>query len=86
MGELDMALMTVVGGRHPPSLAVAAEQLGVQIADISESYGVVPVDPDQGLYAVLVRADRLPPAEGSQPFQGPYSNPKIVPFGGSEKK
>jgi hypothetical protein len=80
-----MALMTVVGKDRPPSLADAAEQLGVALGDVDAEYGVVEVDAADGLYAVLVRADRLPAAQADanktdQPYRGPYSNPKIRPL------
>ncbi len=78
----EMVLMTVQGHEGAPSLAAAAEQLGVQAGDLDPSYGVVMVDPSRGLYSVLVRADRLPESSGeSGEFRGPYSNPRIVPFG-----
>jgi hypothetical protein len=85
-----MALIMVVGKDRPPSCAEAAAQLGVTLEDIDVAYGVVEVDAGDGLYAVLVRADRLPAAKSdankadasqpSQPYRGPYSNPKIRPL------
>ncbi len=76
----EMALMTVVSPGEKPTHRVAAEQLGVQMADIDQAFGIVPVDPEQGFYAVQVRADRLPPASRSNSYRGPFSNPKIEPF------
>jgi len=78
--------MTVVGQGRAPSIAAAAKQLGVAPADVDESYGVVPVDPVQGLYAVMVRADRIRTGDSSAPYRGPYANPKIEPLGGKTKK
>lgn len=79
MAEQPKALMTVVGRDRPPSLADAAQQLGVETADIDASYGVVPVDPDNGLYAVMTRADRLGQPSQDE-YRGPFSDPKIEPF------
>jgi hypothetical protein len=77
-----LVLMTVHGTGRPPSLEEAARQLGVGVQDVDASFGVVPVDPANGLYGVQVRADRVPaPAEAAEPYRGPYSNPKIAPFG-----
>ena len=75
--------MTVSAQHGAPSLADAAKQLGVQAADMDEAFGVVPVDPDRGLYAVQVHAAKLPPQPSSpgQPFRGPWSKPAIAPFG-----
>ncbi|HEY7299519.1 MAG TPA: hypothetical protein VH684_16555 [Xanthobacteraceae bacterium] len=76
-------LMTVTIPQGAPSIAAAAKQLGVKPEDIDAAYGVVPVDPGRGLYAVQVRADRLPrqPQSGREGYQGPWSNPRIEPFG-----
>jgi hypothetical protein len=77
-----MTLMTVTGVNGPPSLESAAAELGVTVDDIDRSFGIVPVDPQRGLYCVQIRADRLPADTGSgEPYRGPFSNPKIAPFG-----
>jgi hypothetical protein len=78
-----MVLMNVHGtdGRKPTP-AEAAAQLGVTENDLDKEYGVVPVDPANNLYSVQVRADRLPPGtEAATPYRGPFSNPRIEPFG-----
>lgn len=78
--------MTVVGRGRPPSIATAAKQLGVSTEDVDAGYGVVPVDPENDLYAVMVRADRLPPADAQQgDYRGPFANPKIEPLGPGKK-
>ena len=80
-----MALMMVVGAGVAPSRSAAADQLGVAVTDIDADYGVVPIDPDRDVYAVRVRADRLPSEnDETKPYRGPYSDPKIAPFGGPD--
>ena len=77
-----MALMTVTGTEEPPSLEAAAGQLGVTTNDIDKAFGVVLIDPQQGLYCVQVRADTLPADIAvRKPYQGPFSDPAIAPFG-----
>jgi hypothetical protein len=77
-----MALMTVTGANGPPSLEAAAAELGVTVDDIDQSFGIVAVDPQRGLYCVQVPADRVPTDTGSgETYRGPFSNPKIAPFG-----
>jgi hypothetical protein len=77
-----MVLMTVQGQDGPPSLAEAAAQIGVGVEDVDATFGVVPIDPANGLYSVQVRADRLPAGtEKAVPYRGPFSNPKIEPTG-----
>jgi hypothetical protein len=78
--QASMVLMTVAGKDGPPSRAEAARQLGVEPGHVDVGYGVVAIDPGQGLYAVLVRSDRLPPGQTGQPYGGPFSNPKIRSF------
>ena len=78
------ALMTVVADK-PPSLAEAAGLLGVAVADLDEAFGVVPVDPAQGLYAVEVDADKLPAEPAGQPYRGPFSSPRIGSLGMPKK-
>jgi len=75
-----MALATVIAQGKSPSLAFAAKQLGVEASDVDDAYGVIPLEPIRGLYAVLVRADRLQPPSEADTYHGPYANPKISPF------
>ena len=88
MSAPKMALMTIVAGRQPPSLDQAAASLGVSTADLNADFGVVPIDPQEGLYAVEVRADRLPQQQPDRttPYRGPFSTPRIEPFGGPPAK
>ena len=74
------ALMTVRGTDRPPTIESAAEQLGVAVEDIDTAYGVVLVNPDERLFAVQVRADRLPASNKSQTYRGPFANPRIDAF------
>jgi hypothetical protein len=76
-------LMTVTVPHGKPTLAEAAKLLGVATEDVDAAFGVVPVDPDRGIYAVQVRADRLPKQSERQPsdYRGPWSNPSIAPLG-----
>jgi hypothetical protein len=76
----NMVLMEVTGKSEAPSLGVAAEQLGVDPADIDAQYGVVALDPKNGLYVVRVRGDRVS-AKSSGPYRGPFSDPQISGFG-----
>jgi len=78
----SVALMTVTAPSGQPTLAQAAQLLGVDLKDMDAVFGVVAVDPDKGIYAVQVRAERVP-KQSSDPgkFQGPWSDPAIAPFG-----
>lgn len=76
-----MALMTIEVQNGDPSLEAAAEQLGVTVADIDASFGIVSLDVERKLFAVRVRADKLKHDESRAGVGGPYSNPDIEPFG-----
>jgi len=80
MADKPMVLMVVKGDRGAPTLIDAARQLKLPIEDLDASFGVVPVDPNRGLYSVRACADHLPPGESSE-YRGPFSDPKIEPMG-----
>ncbi len=67
-----------------PEHATAAdvrEAHGISAAEMDADFGVIEVSPQQGLYAVLVDPETAQRMQGSQDVQGPFSNPKIEPFG-----
>ena len=66
------------------SLHAAAERLGVAPGDLDAEFGVIPVDPEQRLYSVMVE-ERASAAAAERPGTGgPFANPKIEPFGPPE--
>jgi hypothetical protein len=74
-----MLLVTV---RLPPgaTLAQAMRHLELPEKEVDIGYGLVLIDPDQGLYGLRVSeaaARRIDPAAG----EGPYSDPRIEPYG-----
>jgi len=81
MTETKSAIMTVFGKEAAPSLADAAAQLGLDISDLNQEFGVVAIDPQEKLYAVEVKkADGTYEKQTQGAFHGPYSNPMIAPF------
>lgn len=73
--------MTVTGGEDPPTIESAAAQLGVRVDDVDADFGVVSINPAAHLYAVRVRADRLPARDlTEEPYRGPFEDPKIEPL------
>ena len=85
MADPRKVLMTIVAPGKQPSLAEAAALLGVSAADLGEAFGVVPIDPGKGLYAVEIDADKVPAQSPGAPYRGPFSSPRIDPFGPRKK-
>ena len=75
------ALMTIQSDHGPPTLEAAARQLGVDVTAIDAQFGVIPIDPTQGLYSVQVAPAASGRGSGQEPYRGPFSNPRIDTFG-----
>lgn len=79
----DMVMLTVTGTPDQEmSLAGVAEQLKLPVEAFDAGFGVVALRPDKPVYAVRVDSALLPaqlPADCE--VSGPYSDPKIAPFG-----
>ncbi len=76
---ISYVLMVVNGHGGPPTIAAAAQQLGVAPADLDGEFGVVTINPDRQLYSVRADCAKLPP--GGSGENGPFSDPPIGPFG-----
>ena len=74
-------MMTVELAADAVSLDAAAQRLGVGVEDLDAEYGLVPVDPDNHLYSVLVDEKAGADAGRRAGVEGPFSNPRIEPFG-----
>lgn len=57
------------------------EQLQIPAADIDPDFGVVNIDPQANLYAILVEEESARKLSGTTDVSGPFSNPRIEPFG-----
>jgi hypothetical protein len=78
-------MLTVKLPSDQATLAEARRRLGLAEDEIDEEFGLVPLDPAQGLHAVVVSAEagaRASAAAGDTgEVGGPYANPRIEPFG-----
>jgi hypothetical protein len=81
---MAQTIYTVKLAAGEENLATAAQKLRVEPADLDPDFGVVPVAPTEGLYAVLVVGAASPETDGAT-TDGPFSNPPIATFGPPER-
>jgi hypothetical protein len=75
-------LMTIESPGGVPNLARAASLLGVDTSAMDTAFGVVPIDPENGKYAVQVHANAVSNSgKAAEGFNGPFSNPRIEGYG-----
>jgi hypothetical protein len=74
-------MMTVELDPEAATVANAAERLGVAPDQIDAEFGVVNIDPEQNLYTVLVDEQAATGAGDRPGVEGPFSNPRIEPYG-----
>lgn len=74
-----MAIYTVKLLAGEENLANAAQKLRVEPADLDPDFGLVPVAPAEGVYAVLVQGSASP-AAADDDTDGPFANPSIATF------
>jgi hypothetical protein len=74
-------MMTVELDPGAADLAAAAERLGVAAKELDSEFGVVAIDPDNHLYTVMVDEQVCMAAARRDGVSGPYSNPRIEPYG-----
>jgi len=87
---MPKVMMTIRWEGEAPTVAEIARHYGLQPGEIDDEFGVVALEPDRPGpqdYTFLVEqevAARIAPEAGWD-VRGPYSNPKIEPFGPPEK-
>jgi hypothetical protein len=63
------------------NLAGVSRKLNLKGDEIDPNFGVVSINPAENLYAILVDEAASTKLQGSEGVKGPYSNPKIEPYG-----
>ena len=80
---MTMVMMTLRCEGEAPTLETLRERFSLAETEIDESFGVVEVDPKEHIYTFLVTqevAEKIDPG-ADWVVEGPYSNPRIEPFG-----
>ncbi len=78
---MSKLMMTLKLDPKEASLGAVMRKLGLRPGEIDEEFGVVPIDPDAHLFTVLVEQGAVDKMQGQEGVRGPFSNPKIEPFG-----
>jgi hypothetical protein len=81
-------MVTIAAPDTPPTIAGLRERFNLDRHEIDERFGVVEIDPQEHLYTVLVEssaAAKIQPGAGWD-VQGPFSNPRVQPFGPPESE
>jgi len=79
-------VMMTIHSPTPPTLDAIQRQFGLHPDDLDHAFGVIEVDPNDGLYTFMVDEQKAAQISGHEAgnVQGPYANPKISPFGPPE--
>jgi hypothetical protein len=69
-----------------PTIDELQARYGLADDEIDKSFGIVEVDPEDALYTILVEETAISKIKPNQEInvKGPYSNPRISPFGPPE--
>lgn len=87
---MDKMLFNITSKDRQPSIEEVCEKYGFHPDEIDKQFGIISIDPEADLYCILVdqaAADRVLnlDAEKKGDIEGPFSNPRIEPFGPPEK-
>lgn len=80
---MPKVMMTIHASSGPPRLEEIRRRYELKPDEIDEEFGVVEIDPERHDYTILVEleaARKVSPTENWD-VSGPYSNPRIEPFG-----
>ncbi len=78
--QAPKVMLTVQLQRERATLDAVREHLRLDAADIDTTFGVVPIDPDNGLFTVLVTPEAAERVQGTPGVSGPFANPPIEPI------
>lgn len=82
-----MVSFKVVGAA--PTVDELKERFGLSDAEIDASFGVVEIDPETHTYTILVEqsaVEKMQAGRSIRNVEGPFSNPRIEPFGPPEEE
>ncbi len=78
---MSKLMLTVKVDPERATLDGIRQRLGVGEDEIDSDFGVVNIDPEEDLYAIMVDEQTAERLSDEPDVKGPYANPKIEPFG-----
>jgi hypothetical protein len=78
---MSKLLLTVRREPSGASLDAVRQDLGLSEEEIDSDFGVVLIDPEKNLYAIMVEESASARIEKEPDVEGPFANPPIEPFG-----
>jgi hypothetical protein len=88
---MDTVMLQFKHEGAPPSIDDVRRLFNLAGDEIDETFGVVPIDPAENLYAVLVsnnvrdRVEAVLNTRSRTAAEGVFANPRIEPFGPPER-
>lgn len=83
---MSKVMITIEGPEAAPTVEQLQARYHLAAADIDPEFGVVEIDPEQHVYTILVEeaaAGKIT-SDNRWKVHGPFSNPRIEPFGPPE--
>ncbi len=83
---MPKVMVTIQAPEAAPTIDEICARYGLSEDEIDLGFGVVEIDPQDHLYTVLVEesaAGKIVPSDDWN-VEGPFSNPRIAPFGPPE--
>jgi hypothetical protein len=83
---MGKVMITITAVDRTPSIETVKKQYGLKDDQIDAEFGVIEVDPDEHTYTVLVDDSVVSRITSDKRWkvEGPFSNPRIEPFGPPE--
>ncbi len=78
---MSKQMMTVKLAADQASPRGVREKLGLSAEELDDGFGVVNIDPEAELYAIMVEEEVAHRLTDSPAVSGPFANPPIEPFG-----
>jgi hypothetical protein len=83
---MSKQMLTIKLRANEATLSKVCKRLNLSADEVDSEFGVVNIDPKRNLYTILVEEEAARRVSGMPEVEGPFSNPKIEPFGPQRKK